>query len=143
MMHGLSLHNRDLVLGQGGFERVTGAARIGQDLTVATLEPFGCDRFHPGWGSVLASYLGAPSTPSTPQVVLAEVDRLVANAIATQDLTVAAATAAGRANPYRSEDLITGVSGNTIAQSGSAVGGNVSISTAASTVVSVSVGNIA
>jgi len=138
-MHGLTLHNRDLVLGQGGFQRVSGGPRIAQDLAVATLEPFGCDRFHPGWGSVLSSYLGSPATPSTAQVVLAEVDRLVSNAIAVQNVTVAAATAAGRSNPYHSDDLITGVSGDTITQSGTSVGGTVSISTAASTSVAVKV----
>lgn len=83
-MKTLQLANGDLVIGSGGFVTVTGAAKVRQDLGVAVREPYGTDRFHPRWGSVLVNYIGQPVGPATDMLVRSEVIRLIKNYIAVQ-----------------------------------------------------------
>jgi len=78
-MKGLFVQNGDLVVGQGGFTTVSGAAKVRQDLGIAMREPLRCDRFHPGWGSSLPSYIGQPISTQIGALVEAEVYRLVRN----------------------------------------------------------------
>lgn len=88
-MQTLALTHGDLVIdGAGGYAMLSGAARIRQDLTLALLEDYGSDRFHPRWGSVVKQFLGSPITPELQQLVKAEVNRVLQNYIALQQAEV-------------------------------------------------------
>lgn len=87
-MKTLALVNGDLMLAQGGYLLYSGSDRIKQDLTLALLEEFGSDRFHPRWGSVIMRYIGNPITPQLEALVRAEVTRVVQNYIAIQQAEV-------------------------------------------------------
>lgn len=88
-METLSLVHGDLVIdGAGGYVMLTGTDRIRQDLTLALLEEYGTDRFHPKWGSIVKQYLGSPITPELQQLVKAEVNRVIQNYIALQQAEV-------------------------------------------------------
>lgn len=76
----------DLDLDNGGYAMVTGAPKIEQDLGLALREPFGQDRFHPRWGSLIPDYIGDPITPAMPGTLHAEVNRIVGNYIQLQTI---------------------------------------------------------
>lgn len=84
----LALHNGDLMPAQGGYLLYTGVDRIRQDLTLALLEDYGTDRFHPRWGSVIKQYIGNVITPQLEALVRAEINRIVQNYIAIQQAEV-------------------------------------------------------
>lgn len=83
-MRNFAIQNGDLVLGHGGFQAVSGTAKVRQDLGIALREPLGCDRFHPRWGSVLPNFVGEPITKRIGAQVEAEVYRVVRNYMATK-----------------------------------------------------------
>ena len=79
-MKTLALQHGDLVIdGAGSYAMVSGAARIRQDLTLALLEEYGTDRFHPKFGSIIKEYLGNAISSDLQQLVKAEVNRVVQN----------------------------------------------------------------
>jgi hypothetical protein len=125
------------VLGQHSFSSVTGSAKVSQDIAVATLEPFGCDRFHPGWGSILGTLVGTPSYPTAPQTVYTEVSRLVSNYIATQTATANLYSSQGSPTPYSSADLATGIVSWQTTQATTSVSASFDIGTVAGTPVTV------
>jgi phage baseplate assembly protein W len=84
----LALVNGDLMPAQGGYLLYSGVDRIRQDLTLALLEDYGYDRFHPRWGSVIKQYIGNVITPQLQSLVRAEVNRIVQNYIAIQQAEV-------------------------------------------------------
>jgi hypothetical protein len=79
----------DLVLGQSGFSLVEGTPKLRQDLGVACREPYGCDRFHPRWGSLLYDYVGMIAHDEAAAYVRGEVTRLVQNYIHVQGAIIA------------------------------------------------------
>lgn len=87
-MKTLALQNGDLMPAQGGYLLYTGVDRIRQDLTLALLEDYGTDRFHPRWGSVIKQYIGNVITPQLESLVRAEINRIVQNYIAIQQAEV-------------------------------------------------------
>jgi phage baseplate assembly protein W len=44
---------------------------------LALAEPYGDDRFHPQWGSVLPNYVGTPIGADTEMLVRSEVARVI------------------------------------------------------------------
>jgi hypothetical protein len=79
-----------------------------QDLTVATLEPYGSDPYHPGWGSYMNNFVG--QDPSTvPALAQSEVMRLVSNYMTTQQYQQTQALAAGQSSPFSNDDYVTGL----------------------------------
>jgi phage baseplate assembly protein W len=84
----LALVNGDLMLAQGGYLLYTGVQRIRQDLSLALLEEYGFDRFHPRWGSVIMRYIGNVITPELEMMVRAEVNRVVQNYMVIQQAEV-------------------------------------------------------
>lgn len=108
-MQGLALVNGDIVVGQSGYQMVTGTAKVGQDLTVATQEPYGSDPYHPGWGSYMNNYIGQePSAVSA--LAQTEVTRLVSNYMTVQQYQQSSALAAGQSSPFTNDDYVTGLS---------------------------------
>lgn len=83
-MKAWKMQGGDLVLGAGGFQTITGAERLVQGLRVALGEPLGVDRFHPGWGSLLDQFVGAPLDEGTVFDLEQEIHRVVGNYSAVQ-----------------------------------------------------------
>jgi phage baseplate assembly protein W len=84
----LALFNGDIMPAQGGYFMFTGVDRIRQDLTLALMEEYGSDRFHPKWGSVIRQFIGNVITPQLQTLAQAEVNRVVQNYILIQQSEV-------------------------------------------------------
>jgi phage baseplate assembly protein W len=105
-MRALQISNGDLVIGQGGYQEVTGRDKVTQDLTVATLTPYGADRFHPGFGSTLGNRVGDPINAMTVANVQAEIQRVITNYMLVQKAILQAYQAKGYEAPYSTGDLV-------------------------------------
>jgi phage baseplate assembly protein W len=108
-MKTLALRGGDLVVGPAGHQTITGTPKIRQDLALALGEPYGNDRFHPTWGSVLPNYVGTPLTPDLEMMVRAEVARVIAQYIAIQQDEVVADSLGGVRSRYTTDDVISQV----------------------------------
>lgn len=106
----------DLVVGQGGFALITGQEKVKQDLGVAMREPFGCDRFHPRWGSVLISYVGEPADVQSEFLIRAEIGRIIRNYIMIQGSVVEEDVSDQRRSRLTTSEVITGVDGIDVRQ---------------------------
>lgn len=109
-MRGFLMRDGDLVVGQGGLALVEGPAKVRQDLSLAAAEPYGCDRFHPGWGSLLESYVGMSDSDEGAALIKSEVSRVVQNYMAVQGYNLRQDQMAGRANRYDASELVDRVS---------------------------------
>lgn len=108
-MKTLALRGGDLVVGPAGYQTITGTPKIRQDLALAMGEPYGNDRFHPTWGSVLPNYVGTPITQDTPMLVRAEVARVIAAYIGIQQDEVVSDALGGVRSRYTTDDVVAQV----------------------------------
>jgi phage baseplate assembly protein W len=69
----------DLVVGSGGYEMVEGVQKVRQDLGIIVREPYGIDRFHPDWGTVLYQWIGQPISEYTRMMIESEITRMIRN----------------------------------------------------------------
>jgi phage baseplate assembly protein W len=114
-MKTLALSHGDLVIsGDGGYQLVSGAPRIRQDLTLALSEEYGTDRFHPGYGSIVTNYLGRVITPDLQQLVRAEVNRVLQNYLITQQNEVLRGTYVDIKGRYDTRDVVRSVDDITV-----------------------------
>lgn len=109
-MKTLRLSGGDLVLGPGGFETLTGAERIIQDLRVALSEPLGVDRFHPGWGSRVDDFVGRVLDGSTAFDLEQEINRVIGNYMQVQAEKAGRGALRDNGTRYTTSDLISHVS---------------------------------
>lgn len=77
--------NGDLVIGPGGFATIDGPAKVKQDLAVAVREPYGVDRFHPRWGTLLHEYVGMAVGDGTDLLIRSEINRVISNHMFSQN----------------------------------------------------------
>lgn len=105
-MKSLALASGDLVVGVGGYQTLTGAPRIRQDLALAMGEAYGHDTMHPEYGSVLASYIGQPLTAELELLVRSEVIRVLQQYVASQQTDIAADALSGSRSRYSYQDLV-------------------------------------
>jgi hypothetical protein len=108
-MRGLLIENGDLVVGQGGFVLTNGPAKVRQDLAHAAAEPFGVDRFHPRWGSLLERFVGIPGSVESIALIRSEVNRIVQNYISIQNFNLREDQRLGRPNRYTSSELVSAI----------------------------------
>ena len=108
-MIGFLLENGDLQIGANGFVTVSGPAKLHQDLAVATLEPYGCDRFHPKWGSLLYNYIGDPITPVQKTLVQSEIARLVNNYVLVQQDNISKQVSQGLQSQYATDEIVSSI----------------------------------
>jgi hypothetical protein len=136
-MQAFALVNGDIVVGQSGYQMVTGTAKVGQDLTLATAEPYGSDPYHPGWGSYLNSYIG-----QDPQTVTAlaqtEVTRLVSNYMTVQQYQQSQALSNGQSSPFTNNDYVTGLASMDTSQDLTSLSITATVQTASGATVGVS-----
>jgi phage baseplate assembly protein W len=102
----LALQGGDLVVGSQGHRTITGSAKIRQDLALALAEPYGNDRFHPTWGSVLPSYVGRPITADTELLVRSEAQRVVQVYIDIQRSEIVNDNLAARRSRFTTADVV-------------------------------------
>jgi hypothetical protein len=108
-MKTFEIRGGDLVLGAGGFASITGAVKVKQDMAVAVREPFGVDRFHPLWGTVMEQFVGSTDTELVEGQIRSEVYRLVRNYVGTQSEQIRADTLAGRKPRYGTDELVSDI----------------------------------
>lgn len=130
----------DLVLGGNSFVTITGQQKTLQDLTMALLEPYLSDPYHPGWGSVLQNYVGQPSTHEMTTLIKSEINRVISNRQRIQlDIMNRAATN-GQPNPFGVNEIIAGIQSINLVQNLDFIAASVGIVTASNTEVQISVG---
>ncbi len=115
-MKTFALVQGDLVPAAGGYLMYEGRKKIHQDLSLALLEEYGTDEQHPGWGSVLQNYVGAPLTPELKQQIISEVTRVINNYITVQNARILADDTAGNRSSLTTDDVVNGVSNISVQQ---------------------------
>jgi hypothetical protein len=136
-MYGLALVNGDIVVGQSGYQLVSGLDKVLQDLTVATQEPYGSDPYHPGWGSYMNNYIG--QDPSTVQYLAqTEVIRLVNNYMTVQNYQQTQALSNGQSSPFSNDDYVTGLASLSTTSDLTSISLNAAVVTASGATVGVS-----
>lgn len=105
-MESLAISGGDLLIGSGGLQTVTGAAKIRQDVALALGESYGTDPYEPLWGSVLPQYIGEPITQDTPNLVQAEVNRVLQQYIANQQAMLSQASTNNQSTTLTTSDII-------------------------------------
>ena len=115
-MRGFLVQDGDLVLGQLGYAEISGATKVGQDLSFAIQEPYGCDRFHAGWGSLLSSMIGTAQTGSSLQQVQNEINRVVGNYINVQTSIIQATALANQVPTYTNDDVVSSIENIAVSQ---------------------------
>lgn len=105
-MKTLGLVSGDLAIGPQGHKTITGSSKIRQDLALALGEPYGHDRFHPTWGSVLPDYVGRPIGNDTELLVRSEAARVVQVYIDIQRTEITEDVLIGRRSRYTTADVV-------------------------------------
>lgn len=108
-MKTFALKQGDLVLTGDRFAMVDGAARVQQQLSLALAEPFGGDRFHPRWGSVLHNWIGTTIGQNTTEYIQAEVNRVIRNFIMAQNAALAQRSSLNRKPTLTLDEIISEV----------------------------------
>jgi phage baseplate assembly protein W len=108
-MRQFAIQDGDLVLSRGGFALVSGQAKVKQDLGCALREPIGTDRFHPGYGSLLAGFIGQAITRETSAMIEAEVYRVVKNYMLTRMAVIQDDFTNGRKPLYEAAEIIQNI----------------------------------
>lgn len=129
-MKTFALRNGDLVLTGSKFGMVEGMPRVQQQLGLAMREPFGSDRFHRDWGSVLDSWIGTYITGDVTDQVRSEVVRVVRDFIIRQNESVKTWAGQGRRANVTAEEMITDISAIQIEQNQDALLVKVTLRTA-------------
>ena len=138
-METFNVETGDLILSRGAFETLSGPAKIQQDLAIANITPYGSNRFHPRFGSVLPEYIGQPIGQTTKQLIYSEVNRVIANYNAVQLAKVKSFIQQGLQSPYGQDDLIATVNTIDVQQSYDTFYVTVNCTTMAGTQVSTSI----
>jgi hypothetical protein len=105
----LQMRNGDLVVTAKGHALVAGEAKTRQDLALAVREPYGIDRFHPEWGSLLPRYIGSQINLETEALIRAECTRIVKNLMAQQQSIQSADARGGHPNRFSTNEIIRGI----------------------------------
>lgn len=109
-MKTLALSGGDLVIDSShGYQTLTGAAKIRQDLSLALIEPYGDDPYHAQWGSLLQSYIGTPLTSDLELLVEQEARRVVTQYMNMQQANISQATTNGTPVGYTTADVVVGI----------------------------------
>jgi phage baseplate assembly protein W len=107
----LALSGGDLVIGSGGLQMISGAAKIRQDVALALGEEYGTDPYNAGWGSVLPQYVGQAIDDDTTMLVQAEVNRILQQYMAVQQAMLSTASTSGTTTTLTTSDVVRSVDG--------------------------------
>lgn len=109
-MRTLQLADGDLVIGTNGHATVTGASMVAQDLRCALGEPIGTDRFHPGYGSALETFVGMVLDEGARFTVEQEANRVIGNYVAIQNDRISRDAVRAARSRYSTDDIVAEVS---------------------------------
>lgn len=124
------LDDGDLVIGTNSdLAMVTGSNKVAQDVRGALLEPIGNDRFHPGWGSDLESYIGTPAFTDVETTVRSEVNRVVGNLAAVQRDQIESQSLNTQISTWTTNEVIAGVTSVAVHQTYDSVAVEITIGT--------------
>jgi phage baseplate assembly protein W len=115
-MQTISIVDGDFDLSGGTFKTITGATKIQQDMGIASLTPYGSNKFHPKYGSVLQSMIGHPTNSTTQSLIQSEITRLINNYQNIQIRKMNAYILQGLRSPYGQDDLIQSVQSINVTQ---------------------------
>lgn len=111
-MKTMLIEDGDLVVGASSdYQMVTDSPKVRQDVRHALLEPLGNDRFHPGWGSSIESFVGQTVDDYTQTAVISEVNRVVGNYAAVQRDRVETDVLSESTTRYSTDEIVSAVSG--------------------------------
>jgi hypothetical protein len=129
----LALANGDLVQQGSNLGVVYGTSKLTQDMTCWLEERLGVDRFHPRYGSVLPNFIGTMINASTQAAIQSEIDRVLGNYQAVQNKDF-------QANPqlYSLDQLLNTLANVNIGISYDTVSADISVTTGANTLATVS-----
>jgi hypothetical protein len=117
-MRTFQLRSGDLVLSGNSYGMVEGTARVQQQLSLGLREPYGGDRFHPGWGSVLPEWIGRVLDRQTlEQDVRTEIIRIVKNFMSSQSAIVRNRAVSGLRPVLSPSEVIADITDIRISQS--------------------------
>ena len=126
-----ALRNGDLELIGDRFVMVEGAARVQQQLGLCMREPWGINRFHPGWGSVMPNWVGSVAiSPLSDMDLRNEVLRVIKNHITSTNESINRRANAGQRPVITASEIIVNVSNIVIRQQQDRVFVRVALSTA-------------
>lgn len=137
-MKTFALSNGDLVLNGSHYLMVSGASRMQQQIGLALMEPTGTDRFHPNWGSILDQMIGTSMTFDIRDRVKSEVYRVIKNLAALQNNYVQRVAAANARPTITPDEMIAGVQGVAVENSGDSVNIKITLISAGREVITVS-----
>jgi hypothetical protein len=115
-MRGFQLVNGDIVIGSQGYAEVSGTSKVTQDVSIATMEPYGCDRFHPLWGSLFYNFIGTASTDASVQLIQNEATRIIQNYITTQNNILLSTQIQGQPSTFTNDDVVASITSINVAQ---------------------------
>lgn len=126
-----ALRNGDLDLIGDRFAMVDKAARVQQQLGLCLREPWGIDRFHPGWGSVMPNWIGGiANTPQVDMDLRNEVRRVVKNQMISANEAIMKRGNAGLAPNVEASEIVTDISNIVVRHSADRIFVRVVLSTA-------------
>ena len=105
-MKTLALDHGDLVVGSTGYAMIDGVPKVLQDVRCALLEPLGNDRFHPGFGSSLDSFVGSMQDEMVISEVQGEVRRVLDQYAAVQRDRLERDALSGARSRYKTADVL-------------------------------------
>lgn len=108
-MKSLLVKDGDLALGPGGFTTVEGPSKVHQDLSHSMREPYGSDRFHPRWGTVLGDFVGEMADESTGLLIRSEITRLIQNYMVVQQEQMGRSANSGRRPRFLTNELVADI----------------------------------
>lgn len=133
------LDDGDLVVGTNSdLAMATGTNKVVQDVRGALLEPLGNDRFHPGWGSDLDSYIGTPTFSDVTITVQSEVNRVVGNLAAVQRDQIESQSLNSDVSTWTTDEVIAGVTSVNVQQTYDAVNVEITVGTVAGETATIS-----
>ena len=106
-MKTFQIKNGDLVLAGDRYAMVEGVARVQQQLGLGLREPFGGDRFHPGWGSMIPEWIGRTIQGGIQDEIRIEIIRVVRAHIMVQNGALKRAAASSQKTPITMDEVIS------------------------------------
>lgn len=139
-MKTLKLSDGDLALDGASYAMVSGAERVKQQLGLCLREPYGIDRFHPKWGSVLPDWIGRAiiNKEGLSAEIKAELVRVIRNFTTAQDAAIEQRAISGLRPVVTPNEVIVGVDGISVEQQGTQIIAKVSLRTAGGRTVTIS-----
>jgi len=136
-MKTMALVNGDLSLAGDRYAMISGIARVQQHLSLNLREPYGSDRFHERWGSVLNDTVGQVITPEIESSVRSEIIRVINNYISMQQDQLRSRSMKGLSAVVTAEEIITDITSISVSQEQDQLIAKVGIKTASAKTFSI------